>query len=118
MIEPTESEDKDELDRFCDAMLRIREEIREVESGAADRADNLLKNAPHPAARLLADAWAHGYSRERAAYPAPWVRDRKFWPAVGRVESAYGDRNLVCACVPTEVYAGEGYAASLAQDTD
>ena len=118
MIEPTESEDKDELDRFCDAMLRIREEIREVETGAADRADNPLKHAPHPAARLLADAWAHAYSRERAAYPAPWVRERKFWPAVGRVESAYGDRNLVCACVPTEVYAGEGYAASLAQDTD
>jgi glycine dehydrogenase len=118
MIEPTESEDKDELDRFCDAMLRIREEIREIESGAADRADNLLKHAPHPAARLLADAWGHAYSRERAAYPAPWVRERKFWPAVGRIESAYGDRNLVCACVPTEVYAAEGYAASLAQDTD
>jgi glycine dehydrogenase len=118
MIEPTESEDKDELDRFCDAMLRIREEIREIESGAADRADNLLKHAPHPAARLLADAWGHAYSRERAAYPAPWVRERKFWPAVGRIESAYGDRNLVCACVPTEVYASDGYAASLAQDTD
>jgi glycine dehydrogenase len=99
MIEPTESEDKAELDRFCDAMLRIREEIREIESGAADRADNVLKHAPHPAGRLLADAWTHAYSRERAAFPAPWVRERKFWPTVGRVESAYGDRNLVCACV-------------------
>ena len=118
MIEPTESEDLGELDRFCDAMLRIRAEIAEIERGEADRADNVLKHAPHPAERLLADAWAHGYSRERAAYPAPWVRERKFWPSVGRVESAYGDRNLVCACVPTEVYAGEGYAASLAQDTD
>jgi len=118
MIEPTESEDKAELDRFCDAMLRIREEIREIESGAADRADNVLKHAPHPAGRLLADAWTHAYSRERAAFPAPWVRERKFWPTVGRVESAYGDRNLVCACVPIEVYSGEGYAASLAQDTD
>ena len=118
MIEPTESENRAELDQFCDAMLRIREEIREIEAGAQDRTDNTLKNAPHPAQRLLADAWGHGYSRERAAYPAPWVREHKFWPAVGRVESAYGDRNLVCACVPTEVYAGEGYAASLAQDTD
>jgi hypothetical protein len=83
MIEPTESEDKAELDRFCDAMLRIREEIREIESGAADRADNVLKHAPHPAGRLLADAWTHAYSRERAAFPAPWVRERKFWPTVG-----------------------------------
>ena len=118
MIEPTESEPKAELDRFCDAMLRIRAEIAEIESGALDRADNMLKHAPHPAGRLLADAWMHGYSRERAAFPAPWVREHKFWPTVGRVESAYGDRNLVCACVPTEVYADPGYAASLAQDTD
>jgi glycine dehydrogenase len=118
MIEPTESEDKDELDRFCDAMLRIREEIREVEAGTAHRTDNLLKNAPHPAPRLLADAWDHAYSRERAAYPAPWVRDRKFWPTVGRVESAYGDRNLVCNCLPIETYQLEGAGASLAQDTN
>ncbi len=118
MIEPTESEPKAELDRFCDAMLRIRAEIAEIESGAMDRADNMLKHAPHPAGRLLADAWTHGYSRERAAFPAPWVREHKFWPTVGRVESAYGDRNLVCACVPIEVYSDEGYAASLGQDTD
>ncbi|HVZ77445.1 MAG TPA: aminomethyl-transferring glycine dehydrogenase [Gemmatimonadaceae bacterium] len=104
MIEPTESEPKGELDRFCDAMIAIREEIREIEGGAADRNDNVLKHAPHPAHRLLADAWPHAYSREKAAYPVSWVRARKFWPAVGRVESAYGDRNLVCACPPMEMY--------------
>jgi glycine dehydrogenase len=104
MIEPTESEPKGELDRFCDAMIAIREEIREIEGGAADRSDNVLKHAPHPAHRLLADAWPHAYSREKAAYPVSWVRARKFWPAVGRVESAYGDRNLVCACPPMEMY--------------
>ncbi len=105
MIEPTESEPKAELDRFCDALIAIREEIREIETGVADRADNVLKHAPHPAHRVVADAWPHVYSRERAAYPAPWVREHKFWPAVARVESAYGDRNLVCACPPMEEYA-------------
>jgi glycine dehydrogenase len=105
MIEPTESESKVEVDRFCDAMISIREEIAEIESGAADRSDNLLRNAPHPMTRVVADAWTHGYGRERAAYPAPWTRAWKFWPAVGRVESAYGDRNLVCSCPPTDAYA-------------
>ena len=105
MIEPTESEPKGELDRFCDALIRIREEIREIESGAADKKDNVLKNAPHPARRVVSDNWPHPYSREQAAFPAPWVRDHKFWPAVGRVESAFGDRNLVCACPPIEEYA-------------
>jgi glycine dehydrogenase len=104
MIEPTESEPKAELDRFCDALISIREEIRELETGAADATDNLLKHAPHPAQRLVADAWPHKYSRERAAYPTHWVREHKFWPAVGRVESAYGDRNLVCSCPPIEEY--------------
>ncbi|HEX8726281.1 MAG TPA: aminomethyl-transferring glycine dehydrogenase [Gemmatimonadaceae bacterium] len=104
MIEPTESEPKGELDRFCDALIAIREEIREVETGVADRSDNLLKHAPHPAHRLVADAWPHAYSRERATYPVSWVREHKFWPTVGRVESAYGDRNLVCACPPMEEY--------------
>ncbi|MDE3216720.1 MAG: aminomethyl-transferring glycine dehydrogenase [Gemmatimonadota bacterium] len=104
MIEPTESEPKAELDRFCDALIAIREEIREIENGVADRADNPLKHAPHPAHRVVADAWPHAYSRERAAYPAPWVREHKFWPAVARVESAYGDRNLICACPPMEEY--------------
>jgi glycine dehydrogenase len=95
MIEPTESEPKSELDRFCDALIQIREEIREIESGTADRKDNVLKNAPHPVRRVVSDAWPHPYSREQAAFPTTFVRDNKFWPAVGRVESAYGDRNLV-----------------------
>jgi glycine dehydrogenase len=105
MIEPTESESKTELDRFCDAMIAIREEIREIELGIAHREDNALKYAPHPMIRVLSDSWSHRYSRERAAFPAPWTRMWKFWPAVGRVESAYGDRNLVCSCLPTDAYA-------------
>ena len=104
MIEPTESEPKDELDRFCDAMISIREEIREIESGQADRTDNVLKNSPHTVSRVTASAWTHPYTRERAAFPAPWTRDFKFWPAVARVESAYGDRNLICSCPPTDAY--------------
>jgi len=105
MIEPTESEPKAELDRFCDALIQIREEIREIESGTADRKDNVLKNAPHSVRRVVSDAWPHPYPREQAAFPTAWVRDHKFWPAVGRVESAYGDRNLVCSCPPTDAYA-------------
>ncbi|MEO8193911.1 MAG: aminomethyl-transferring glycine dehydrogenase [Gemmatimonadales bacterium] len=104
MIEPTESESLAELDRFCDAMIAIREEIRQIEAGEADRKDNVLKNSPHTLARVTADAWAHGYSREKAAFPAPWTRAYKFWPAVARVESAYGDRNLVCSCPPADAY--------------
>lgn len=104
MIEPTESESKDELDRFCDAMISIREEIRAVENGIADRQDNVLKNAPHTMARVTSDEWNHAYSREQAAFPVEWVRASKFWPAVARVESAYGDRNLVCSCPPTDTY--------------
>ena len=111
MIEPTESEPKAELDRFCEALIQIREEIREIESGVADRKDNVLKNAPHPVRRVISDAWPHPYSREQAAFPVEAVRDHKFWPAVGRVESAYGDRNLVCSCLPTDAYA-EAVAAS------
>ena len=105
MIEPTESEPKEELDRFCEAMISIRQEIREIESGEADRQDNVLKNAPHPMSRVTASAWTHPYTRERAAFPAPWTLEFKFWPAVARVESAYGDRNLVCSCPPTDSYA-------------
>lgn len=105
MIEPTESEPKAELDRFCDAMISIREEIREIEMGIADRQDNVLKNSPHTLRAVTSDAWTHGYSREKAAFPADWTRDFKFWPAVGRVESAYGDRNLICSCPPTDAYA-------------
>jgi glycine dehydrogenase len=105
MIEPTESESLEELDRFCDALIGIREEIREIEIGVADREDNLLKNAPHTADIVIADEWNHSYGRERAAYPAPWTREYKFWPSVGLIESAAGDRNLVCACIPIEEYA-------------
>ena len=105
MIEPTESESKAELDRFCEAMIGIREEIREVESGVASREDNVLKHAPHTMQQCVADAWTRPYSREKAAFPAPWTRTRKFWPTVTRIESAFGDRNLVCACPPIEAYA-------------
>lgn len=98
MIEPTESESKAELDRFCDAMILIRDEIRAIESGKSDRADNPLKHAPHTAQAVISDDWKHSYSREQAAYPAPWTREFKFWPSVGRVDSAYGDRNFMCSC--------------------
>jgi glycine dehydrogenase len=104
MVEPTESEPKSELDRFVDAMIAIREEIRAIETGQSDRTDNPLKNAPHTAAHVAADAWPHKYSRDQAAFPAKYVRDSKFWPAVGRVDNPYGDRNLVCACPPVEAY--------------
>ena len=95
MIEPTESESREELDRFCDAMIAIREEIREIDEGRSDRDDNPLKGAPHSAAAVTSDSWDHPYSREQAAWPAPWSRERKFWPSVGRVDNVYGDRNLV-----------------------
>ncbi|GAC1340328.1 MAG: aminomethyl-transferring glycine dehydrogenase [Myxococcales bacterium] len=104
MVEPTESESKTELDRFCDAMIAIREEIREVESGKAPREKNVLKGAPHTAAVLVADAWDRPYSRERAAYPVPALRTTKFWPAVGRLNHVLGDRNLVCSCPPLSDY--------------
>jgi glycine dehydrogenase len=105
MIEPTESEPKSELDRFCDAMISIREEIADIAGGVLDKADNPLKNSPHTLDQVVSDSWTHGYSRERAAFPLAYVRDRKFWPSVARVESAYGDRNLVCSCLPTDAYA-------------
>jgi glycine dehydrogenase len=105
MIEPTESEPKDELDRFCDALIAIREEIRAIEDGRIDRRDNPLKNAPHTAQAVTATEWTHPYSREQAAFPAPWLRQHKFWPVVGRIDNPYGDRNLVCVCPPTEEYA-------------
>ena len=105
MVEPTESESKAEIDRFCDAMIGIRREIAEIESGAAARDRNVLKGAPHTAEVLLADAWDRPYSRERAAFPAPWVRANKFWPAVGRLNHVLGDRQLVCSCPPMEDYA-------------
>ncbi|WP_017319421.1 aminomethyl-transferring glycine dehydrogenase [Mastigocladopsis repens] len=104
MVEPTESESKEELDRFCDAMIAIRQEIAEIESGKMDAQDNVLKNAPHTAESLIVGEWNHPYSREQAAYPAPWTREHKFWPAVGRIDNAYGDRNFVCSCLPMDVY--------------
>jgi glycine dehydrogenase len=100
MVEPTESESKAELDRFIDAMIAIRGEIRAIEDGRIDRADNALKNAPHTAAALLAAEWKHPYSREQAAYPAPAHAGDKYWPPVGRADNVYGDRNLFCSCVP------------------
>ncbi len=104
MIEPTESESKAELDRFCDAMIAIRAEIAEIEAGQADPQDNPLKHAPHTAEVVTADDWTHAYSRQRAAFPAAWTRDSKFWPSVGRIDNAYGDRNLVCSCLPIDAY--------------
>ena len=106
MIEPTESESMEELDRFCGALIAIREEIREIESGNADRTSNVLKNAPHTAAMVVSDTWSVPYGREKAAFPTPFVRANKFWPAVGRVNNAYGDRNLICSCPPIEEYVG------------
>ncbi len=102
MIEPTESEPKSELDRFCDAMIAIREEIRAIEEGRMDRRRNPLKGAPHTIAAVTASAWDRPYSREQAAFPAPWLRERKFWPQVARIDNPYGDRNLVCSCPPIE----------------
>ena len=104
MIEPTESEPMDEIDRFCDAMIAIEKEIEEVERGVADKTDNVLKNAPHPLQELITDSWSHSYSREKAGYPAPWLRSNKFWPSVSRVNNAYGDRTLICTCPPIEAY--------------
>jgi glycine dehydrogenase len=105
MIEPTESEPKAELDRFCDALIAIREEVAQVERGEMDREDNPLKRAPHTMDAVVTSDWTRPYTREQAVFPAPWTRERKFWPTVARIESAYGDRNLVCSCPPTDAYA-------------
>jgi glycine dehydrogenase len=102
MVEPTESEDQAELDRFCDAMIHIRGEIEAVVTGKADAEDNVLKNAPHTAAAVIAGKWTHPYTREQAVYPLPWVKERKFWPSVGRIDNPYGDRHLFCSCPPLE----------------
>ncbi|MCB0414210.1 MAG: glycine dehydrogenase (aminomethyl-transferring), partial [Bdellovibrionales bacterium] len=98
MIEPTESESKDELDRFCESMISIYHEIKKVASGEFDKEDNVLTNAPHTAEMVTSDRWNHTYTRELAAYPLPWLRSNKFWPSVGRVDNAYGDKNLYCTC--------------------
>jgi len=104
MIEPTESEPQEELDRFCEALIEIRNEVREVEEGQADKENNVLKNAPHTAAVVTADDWNKPYSRNKAAFPLPFVKSSKFWPSVSRIDNAYGDRNLVCSCLPIEEY--------------
>jgi len=98
MVEPTESESKAELDRFVEAMISIRKEIAEVESGEADSEDNVLKNAPHPVSEIASDDWSHPYSRQKAAFPVANLKVFKFWAPVGRIDSAYGDRNLICSC--------------------
>jgi glycine dehydrogenase len=104
MVEPTESESKAELDRFCEAMIEIRKEIDEVANGIADKDDNVLKNAPHTAKSVISTNWKHAYNREKAVYPLAWIKEAKFWPSVARVDNAYGDRNLICACPPIESY--------------
>lgn len=105
MIEPTESEPKGELDRFCDALISIKQETDEIENGSSDKLDNVLKNAPHTMQTITANDWSHSYSRQKAAFPLPWVMERKFWPSVARINNSFGDRNLVCTCLPIEAYA-------------
>lgn len=107
MVEPTESEGKAELDRFCEAMISIRKEIKEIEDGKFDKVDNVIKNAPHTCKMVVSDDWKKPYGRQKAAFPLNWVRDNKFWPSVARVDNAYGDRNLVCSCAPIEAYMNE-----------
>ena len=111
MIEPTESESKAELDRFCEAMISIRKEIKEIEDAKFDKTDNVIKNAPHTCKLVVADNWTKPYTRQKAAFPLAWVRDNKFWPSVAKIDSAYGDRNLVCACPPIEAYMEEAVNA-------
>jgi glycine dehydrogenase len=105
MVEPTESEPKAELDRFCEALISIREEVREVEQGRVAADDSVLRHAPHTAEAVVADGWGHAYSREHAAFPAPWLRQHKLWPPVGRIDNVWGDRNLACTCEGVEAYA-------------
>ena len=100
----TESEDKGELDRFCDALISIRMEIKDVEEGKVDKKDNILKRAPHTQQNICGDVWDRPYSRQQAAFPAVWVHHAKFWPSIGRVNNTYGDRNLVCTCEPVSSY--------------
>ncbi|MEW6470046.1 MAG: aminomethyl-transferring glycine dehydrogenase [Bacteroidota bacterium] len=113
MVEPTESEGKTELDRFCEAMINIKKEIMEIAEGKADASDNVIKNAPHTAKVVISGNWNRKYSREKAVYPLKWVRENKFWPSVGRVDNAQGDRNLICACPPVESYMNEPVAENV-----
>ena len=107
MIEPTESESLEELDKFAHAMISIRNEIREIEEGRADKSDNVIKNAPHTAKSVIAGDWNKPYSREKAVYPLPYIAETKFWPSVGRIDNAYGDRNLICTCPDVASYEQE-----------
>jgi glycine dehydrogenase len=102
MIEPTESESYEELERFAQALIAIHAEMTAVEQGSADKADNVLKNAPHPAAVVCGDEWSHPYSREQAAFPAHWLRENKYWPPIARIDNVWGDRNLFCSCLPAD----------------
>lgn len=104
MVEPTESEGLQELDRFAEAMIAIRNEIAEVETGLAKAENNVIVNAPHTAVSVMTDDWNKPYSRQKAAFPLSWVSENKFWPSVGKIDNAYGDRNLVCSCEPMESY--------------
>jgi len=104
MIEPTESESKEELDRYCDALIEIRAEIREIENGEVDRENNLLKNAPHTMAEVTDAEWNRPYDRQRAVFPAPWLSEYKSWPTIGRVDNVHGDRNLICTCPPVSAF--------------
>ena len=104
MVEPTESESLYELNRFVDSMVNIYNEIMEIEEGKADKESNVLKNAPHTALVAVSDNWKCQYPREKAAFPLNWVRENKFWPSIGRVDDAYGDRNLICTCAPLDAY--------------
>jgi glycine dehydrogenase len=106
MIEPTESESLRELDRFCDALVTIRSEIQAIEQGDQPKTNNILTNAPHPMVDLVSEKWERPYSREEAAYPLPWLRVRKFWPSVARLDDSYGDLNLFCTCDPVEEQQG------------
>jgi len=107
MIEPTESEPMEELDRFVEAMIAIRKEIAEIEEGEFDKKENVLKHAPHTASVVTADEWTRPYSRQKAAFPLDYVKKSKFWPSVSRIDSAYGDRNLICSCLAVEEYANQ-----------
>jgi glycine dehydrogenase len=104
MIEPTESETKEEMDRFCESLIAIHAEIKAIENGRVDKQNNVIKNAPHTAESVISDKWDRPYPREQAAFPAPWLRQYKFWPAVGRIDNVFGDRNLVCSCIGMEAY--------------
>ena len=113
MIEPTESENQEELDRFCEALISIREEIREVEEGKAEKGNNVVVNAPHTANMVIGNQWEKPYTREKAAYPLPYLITNKYFPTAAKIDNAFGDRNLVCSCIPISEYAEEAEAETV-----